>query len=62
MAKLLFNIFFFFFSFLFFITRVEHRKVSHDHHRVTKGVTEVTEWSHHMELQVTVTVHNKEIS
>jgi len=37
-------------------------KVSHNSHKVTKGVTEVTEWSHHMESQVTVTTYDKGVS
>jgi len=41
---------------------VEYGKVSHDHHRVTKGVTKVTEMLCHIRVTVTVTECDKEVS
>jgi len=43
-------------------TKVECRKYHVTNYRVTKGVTSVTEWSHHMKSQVTVIAYDKEVS
>jgi len=42
---------------------MEHGKVSHDHHRVTKGVIAVIEMvMSQWKSQVTVTAYDKEVS